>query len=231
VDLAVLGAARWQRVALAVLESAESRIHFRNTQMNQKEGQGRSGIATVRLECEKPELVSVYGLPIREAALLLPDRVKFFRSGEIDVKGPNSYVNTGLNNALDREWGLGGTAIGYIGVSSDNSAVTAATVYLAGASAGTPSNTIILALSPAATRSAQTTTGGATFTNSSFTSGVFAINKLGLLNTSTDAGTGLIDVIGGSGGSSPYTKTFSLNLTSAGTFSFTAQVAVTAVAV
>lgn len=199
--------------------------------MNQKAKIGRSGIGTICLQCEKPELVTVYGLPAKDAALAFPDRVKFAKSGEITVRGPNSYVNTGLNSALDREWGLGGTAIGYIGVSSDTSAVTAATVYLAGSAAGTASNTIILPISPAATRSAQTTTGGATFTNSSFTSGVFAINKLGLLNTSTDAGTGLIDVIGGTGGSSPYTKTFSLNLTSAGTFSFTAQIAVTAVAV
>ena len=143
----------------------------------------------------------------------------------------NAYVNTGLNNALDREWGLGGTAVGFIGVSSNTTAVTAATVNLNGASGGTAANTIIKAISPAATRTNQTTTGGATFVNADFTSGVFVWNKIGLLTTSTDAGTGLVDVIGGTGGSSPYNRTFSLDLTSAGTFSVVAQIAVTATAV
>jgi len=192
---------------------------------------GRKGVGTIRLQCERPELVTVYGMPVKDAALILPGNVKFFESGEIELIDKNSYVNTGLVNSLNREFGLGGTAVGYIGVSSDSSAVTASTVYLAGAAAGTASNTIILPISPAATLSSLTVTGGATFTNSSFTSGVFAINKLGFLNTSTDAGTGLIDVIGGTGGTSPYTKTFSLNLISAGTFSFTAQLAITAVAI
>ncbi len=71
-------------------------------------------------------------------------------------------------------------------------------------------------------------TAGAVFTDASFTSGVFVINKVGLLNTSTDAGTGLIDVIGGTGGSSPYNRTFQLDLTSAGSFTLTMQIAVTA---
>ena len=90
---------------------------------------------------------------------------------------------------------------------------------------------IIKAISPAATRTAQTTTGGATFANADFTSGVFVQNKIGFLITSTDAGTGLVDVIGGTGGSAPYTRTFVIDMTSAGTFSEVAQLAVTAVAV
>lgn len=143
----------------------------------------------------------------------------------------NAYVNTGLNNALDREFGLGGTAIGYIGVSSNTTAVTASTVNLNGASGGTAANTIIKAISPAASRSSQTVTAGATFANADFTSGVFVWNKIGLLTTSTDAGTGLVDVIGGTGGSSPYNRTFSIDLTAAGTFSVVAQIAVTASAV
>lgn len=147
------------------------------------------------------------------------------------VEHHNAYVNTGLNNSLDREFGLGGTAVGFIGVSNNNTAVTAATVFLNGASGGAAANTIIKALSPAASRSSQTVTGGATFVNGDFTSGVFIWNKIGLLTTSTDAGTGLVDVIGGSGGSSPYNRTFSLDLTGAGSFSVVAQIAVTAVAV
>lgn len=143
----------------------------------------------------------------------------------------NAYVNTGLNNSLDLEFGAGGTAVAKIGVSSNTTAVTASTVNLNGASGGTAANTIIKAAT--AVRSGQTTTATVTsaFVNGDFTSGVFVWNKIGLLNTATDAGTGLIDVIGGTGGSSPYNRTFSLDLTSAGTFSVTAAIAVTATAV
>lgn len=142
----------------------------------------------------------------------------------------NAYVNTGLNNSLDREFGIGGTAVGFIGVSNNSTAVTASTTFLNGASGGAAANTIIKAISPAATRTAQTVTGGATFTNADFTGGVFIWNKIGLLTTSTDVGTGLVDVIGGTGGTTPYNRTFVLDLTGAGAFTVTAQIAVTAVA-
>jgi hypothetical protein len=146
----------------------------------------------------------------------------------IFIGDTNAYVNTGLSNSLLREFGLGGTAVGYIGVSSNTTAVTASTVYLNGTVAGTAANTIIKAISPTATISGQTVTAGATFANADFTSGVFVMNKLGLLTTSTDAGTGLVDVIGGTGGTNPYNLTFSLDLTGAGSFSVTIQIAVTA---
>lgn len=184
------------------------------------EAQGRSGVAQLTIEAEHPDLVVASG-----------DKVWIDSDGRLHVEHHNAYVNTGLNNALDREWGLGGTAIGWIGVDNNTTAVTASTTFLHGAGAGSAATTIIKALSPAATRTNQTTTGGATFVNADFTSGVFVWNKIGLLFTSTDAGTGLVDVIGGTGGSSPYNKTFSLDLTAAGTFSVVAQVAVTAVAV
>lgn len=147
------------------------------------------------------------------------------------VEHGNAYVNLGLNNGLDREFNLGGTAVGFIGVSSNTTAVTATTVFLNGASGGAAANTIIKAISPAAARTAQTVTGGATFVNADFTAGVFIWNKIGFVLTSTDAGTGLVDVIGGTGGTSPYNKTFVLDLTGAGSFTVTAQIAVTASAI
>ncbi len=181
---------------------------------------GRRGSGLLVVEAEHPDLI-----------IASADDAWFDSDGRLHLRHHNAYVNTGLNNSLDREFGLGGTAIGFIGVSSNTTAVTAATVNLNGASGGTAANTIIKAISPAATRTAQTTTGGATFVNADFTSGVFVWNKLGFLTTSTDAGTGLVDVLGGTGGSSPYNKTFSLDLTNVGTFSVTAQLAITAVAV
>lgn len=153
-------------------------------------------------------------------------------AGLLVLEDHNGVVNTGLNNLLDRWFNLSSpTAIGFIGVSSNTTAVTATTVNLNGASGGTAANTIIKAISPAATRSSQTVTGGATFANADFTSGVFVINKVGFLTTSTDAGTGLIDVIGGTGGSDPYSRTFSVDFTNAGTFTLIPQIALTAVAV
>jgi len=216
-----------------------------------RQGQGRKGVWTGLLQAEHPHLVAITAPQFaifnsrgqitaasdaeigREAIRYVSANDHLWQKGEdlIFVRKHNAYVNTGLNNALDREFGLGGTAIGFIGVSSNTTAVTATTVFLNGASGGTAANTIIKAISPAASRSSQTTTGGATFVNADFTSGVFIMNKLGFLNTSTDAGTGLIDVIGGTGGASPYNRTFSLDLTAAGSFSFTPQIAVTASAI
>lgn len=165
-----------------------------------------------------------------------PDRVRLDgehirRAGDLwVVEHRNAFVNTGLNIALDRLYGISGppAAVGYIGVDNNNSAVTASTTYLHGAAGASAANQIIKAISPAASRSNQTVTAGAVLANADFTSGVFVINKAGLLNTSTDAGTGLIDVIGGAGGASPYNRVFQIDLTSAGTFSMTLQIAVTA---
>ncbi len=191
---------------------------------------GRRGVLRAVIQAEKPELVNLFGIPLRQALKEMPEIVRFIK--DVIYIGPvcNAYVNTGLNNSLDREFGLGGAAVSHIGVSSNATAVTASTVFLNGASGGAAANTIIKSISPVASRVAQTTTGGATFVNADFTSGVFVMNKLGFLNTSTDAGTGLIDVIGGTGGASPYNRNFSIDLVNAGTFTLVPQIAVTGVA-
>lgn len=193
--------------------------------------QGRKGTLYATVVCERPEEVVCSADKAwwtdregRRVRRWHPRRKRH----TLHLIHHNAYVNTGLNNALDREFGIGGTAIGYIGVDNNSTAVTATTVYLHGAAGATAANQIIKAISPAASRTNQTTTAGATFANADFTSGVFVINKIGLLTTATDAGTGLVDVIGGTAGSSPYNRTFVLDLTSAGTFSATLQVAVTA---
>ena len=51
------------------------------------------------------------------------------------------------------------------------------------------------------------------------------------LTTATDTGSALVDVIGGSGGAAPFNRTFTLDLTAAGNFTLTLQIAVTATAV
>lgn len=204
---------------------------------------GLDGKLFLTFECDHPDRVVVlrYGQPRPRP---VPGQVIIGTSsrgcatfdakrGVWTVEDYNGVVNTGLNNMLDRWFGLSGppAAIGFIGVGSNTTAVTAATAFLNGAGAGSAANTIIKAISPAATRSAQTVTGGATFANADFTAGVFVINKIGLLTTSTDAGTGLIDVIGGTGGADPYSRTFVVDFTNAGSFTLVPQIAMTAVAV
>jgi hypothetical protein len=183
----------------------------------------KTGILTLTATVQYPHKVEASG-----------DIVEWIDRGEglLRVVHHNAYVNSGLNISLDRAFGISGppAAIGFIGVSSDSTAVTATATFLNGVAGGTAANTIIKAISPAASRTNQTVTAGATFANADFTSGVFIVNKVGLLNTATDAGTGLIDVIGGSGGTTPYNKTFSVDFTNAGTFSLTPQIAVTATA-
>lgn len=162
----------------------------------------------------------------------LPDAFKNFVADQdcLVVVDTNAYVNTGLQNSLDREFNIGGSPVAFIGVSNSQSPVTETTIYLNGATPGTAANTIIKPISPAPVRSNQTTTAGATFTNADFTDGVFIWYKLGFLTTASDAGTGLVDVIGGVGGVAPYNKTFALDLTGAGEFTVVAQIAVTALA-
>lgn len=219
--------------------------------MSERDLYGRSGLGIAAIMCERPGEVLASSSASVKLDLTRPrhqqrlwrathrrtarrvDQVleELGYTPELLLLHRNAYVNTGLNNALDREFGLGGNSVAYIGVDNNSTAVTAATVYLHGAAGATAANQIIKAISPAATRTNQTTTAGATFANADFTSGVFVINKLGFLTTATDAGTGLVDVIGGTAGSAPYNRTFVLDLTGAGTFSATLQIAVTAVAV
>jgi hypothetical protein len=199
-------------------------------QSSAKETITRSGELTIVVEAEFPEKVKASG-----------DDVHTLDNGLLVVKHRNSYVRSGLRNSLLREYTpyvnatapvVTGSVVGYIGVDNDSSAVTYDTQFLHGSAAGTATTTIILPFSPNAsivtdgTGVVQVVTAGATFTNSSFTSGVFAINKVGFLLAATDATGNLVDVIGGSG-TAPYSRAFSLNLTSAGTFTFTAQIAVT----
>jgi hypothetical protein len=185
--------------------------------------QGLTGLLRLTLQCDHPDRVKIQGA-----------RWKFSKKQDLFLlEEPNGFVNTGLNLFLDRAYGISGppAAVGFIGVSSSTSAVVATTVFLNGGAGGTAANTIIKALSPAASRTNQTVTAGATFVNADFTSGVFVINKIGLLTTANDAGTGLIDVVGGTSGADPYSRTFSVDFTNAGSFTLVPQIAVTAIAV
>jgi hypothetical protein len=132
----------------------------------------------------------------------------------------NTFVNTGLNLVLDRFFGINGTPAAPTGiaVSADQQAITGATTLLD--PAGDLTGFTRAAFDSTPTRASQTVTAAATFTQATVS---FAIHKVGLLNTTTDAGTGLVDVIGGTG-NSPFT----IDLSTVTTWSLTMQVQITA---
>lgn len=208
----------------------------------------RSGVGTLWIECNDPAKLKLYGLPLDRALRELPDNVWEEKNGIIVVRDHNAYVRSGARNSLAREFGISGSAIAGIGVASSTSAVTVDTRFGNGASAGlngavSGQNVCIKAFSPAASLVAdgagvvQVATGGATFTNSDFFNNVpFVWNKLFLTlavpaSNANEVDGNLVDVIGGTGGSSPYNKSYSQDLSNVGGFSVTAQIAVTATAV
>jgi hypothetical protein len=153
----------------------------------------------------------------------------------------NGVVNLGLQMALDKLSGVTAPAnLSNIGIASDTAAVTATTVFLGGGVAailsGGTQNGFIRAFNPAATRSNQVLTAGATFTQADMAGAAFVIHKVGLLNAATDVGTGLgagpasgiFDVIGGTGGSAPFNQPFTIDLTGTTTWSLLMQIQVTA---
>lgn len=132
----------------------------------------------------------------------------------------NAFVNQGLEVMLDRAYGISGppSAISHIGVTSDSTAVTAASTSL---DAGATGDLDIKPFSPAASRTNQTVDAGATFTEADVN---YVMRKIGLLNGATDGN--LIDAIGG-GGAAPYDDSFTLDLTSTSTFSLDLGIQVT----
>tara|TARA_R110000868_G_scaffold103537_2_gene285106 strand:- start:92 stop:649 length:558 start_codon:yes stop_codon:yes gene_type:complete len=138
-----------------------------------------------------------------------------FDGDNVTISGErsNSFVNTGLENALDLLFGLGGSIVSHIGVTDDTTVVTATTTKLD----PTDDDNVTLLSAQSLARVGRVVTGEATFTH---VNANFAYKKIGFLSTATDAGTGLIDVIGG-GGTSPYNQAFNIDLTGATTWSAT----------
>lgn len=136
--------------------------------------------------------------------------------GLIVVRRRNAFVNQGLENVLDLAFSLGGSVISHIAVSGDTSAVTASTTTI-----GTPNS--IKSISPAATRTDQTVSGGADWDEGDVN---FAIAKVGFLSGAS--ATAVQNIIGGTGGSSPYDEEFTIDLTAFNTFDLAIDIEVTA---
>lgn len=178
------------------------------------------------------------------------DRIRHRRHirGITDIEDPvvlygawhNGFVNLGLHYILDRIFNLNtpNASVSHMGISDDTTAVTASTLLLDPTPSG--DSPLIRSLgtgvgASATSRTAETVTATAGFEPSDFPTAVFAITKVGLLNTSTDAGDdtpptveGILNIIGGTGGASPYDEEFELNLVNVTDFDLTLALDITA---
>lgn len=131
----------------------------------------------------------------------------------------NAFLNVGLQSVLDSLYnGLTPRRITHIALSGDNTAVSATTTSIDPSGSGfAPKVTVSVS------RTGQTVSAEQTWSNSDVS---FSIVKIGLL-TGTNA-TDVVNIIGGSGGSSPYNEPFTIDLTSIATWSLTIGIDVTA---
>lgn len=142
----------------------------------------------------------------------------------------NAFVTNGLNAILERMGGIGTTAaITHFHFSADAQAVTLATTQIdpAGGATGRASKTVTNTVSAAVL-----TVTSANFTQADIT---FAIAKQGVANVSTDPGTttggaisGVWDIIGGTGGVSPFNQAFSADYTGSTSFTLSPVITITA---
>lgn len=137
----------------------------------------------------------------------------------------NAFVNSGLQNLLNR-WALGtGTAPTRIAVSSDNAAVTAASTTFGGTFRSSTMNATFPSLA------SQTMSFQSDFTKGSGAGQIdFSVRKIGLTTASTDAASAVQDIIGG-GGVSPYNEALTIDLTSTTSFTLRPQIDVSLTAV
>lgn len=133
----------------------------------------------------------------------------------------NAFVNQGLQRVLDSAYGdLTAVRITHIGLSADNTAVTATTTSLDPGAAGTS-----IKVTANTSRTNQTVHADQTWTQADVT---WAMHKIGLLTAVT--ATNVVNIIGGAGGSAPYNEPFTIDLTSIASWSLTMGIDVTATA-
>ncbi len=135
----------------------------------------------------------------------------------------NAFVNQGLQRILDSAYGdLVADRITHIGLSADDQAVDVTTTSLDPAAGATGTSIKVTANTA---RTNQTVSCDQTWTQADVS---WAIKKIGLLTGS--AATDVANIIGGSGGSSPYNEPFTIDLTSIATWTLTMGIDVTATA-
>lgn len=152
---------------------------------------------------------------------------------------PNGFINLGLHFILDRIFNINtpDTAIDSMGISNDTTTVIATTLLIdPSAGAGSPDFQALAAgVGAAATsRTGNTVTCSSGWEPADFTT-VFAITKVGLSTNAADSGDdtvptvqGVVNIIGGTGGSAPFNEPFTIDLTTVSDFDLTLQQQITA---
>ncbi len=210
------------------------------------------GSMTMLGACERPE-DAVIGVDsrgtvdfiegpaaINEAPPWMQESVR--RHGHlIVVHEPNGFVSNGLDVALNRLFAVGGppSQILSLIVAKSSTAVASTDTSILGAATapvftGGTQNALSKALTaPApAAAAANAISGGMSFTNADVTGGTnfWPINRVGLVNVAASTNLGLIDVIGNTASQAdPYSRVFSVDFSSAGTFTLTPSIQITGV--
>lgn len=192
-----------------------------------KEKTGVKGTLRFIVEVPDPDAIHVQGCEWDNAAWEKDAQTGLWSnaSGRRD----NAFVNQGLQYMLRRYFSVSGdtppAAPSHIAVSNGTSAVTASTTAIDGTSISySPFDSGYPQLTN------QTVSSRATFTKGSGSAQInFAVSKLGLCVS--NVASGIQDIIGGTGGSSPYNEPLSIDLTGAASFNFIPQIDVSLTAV
>lgn len=157
------------------------------------------------------------------------------------LEEPNGFVSNGLDIALNRLWGVSGppSAIQCLIVAKSSAAVASTDTSILGGSTAPVFTTasqnafskVMTTPTPAAA-SSNAVSGGMTFTQADITGGAnfWPMNRVGLVNVAAATNLGLIDVIGNTASQAdPYSRTFSVDFSGAGSFSLNPMITVTGV--
>ncbi|MDQ6719332.1 MAG: hypothetical protein M3003_00880 [Candidatus Dormibacteraeota bacterium] len=218
--------------------------------MERPDGVALKGDLTIFGACEFPENTrielddkgsfDVFEGPeaLRESPPWMRDAVN--RHGHLLVIAePNGFVSGGLDVFINRAFGVGGppAVVQSLIVAKSSTAVAATdTSILGGTTAptftGAGQNAISKALTAPAPVAAvaNAVSGGMSFTNTDVTGGAnfWPINRIGLVNVAASTPGGLVDVIGNTAAQAdPYSRTFSVDFSSAGVFTLSPQITVT----
>jgi len=156
----------------------------------------------------------------------------------IVLQEPNGFVSNGLDVFINKAFGVGGppAAVQSLIVAKSSVAVASTDTSILGGSTAPTFTTasqnaiskLLTAPAPVAAV-ANAISGGMSFTNTDVTGGsnFWPINRVGLLNVVASTAGGLIDVIGNTASQAdPYSRTFSVDFSSAGTFTLNPQITV-----
>ncbi len=213
-----------------------------------------AGSLTIYGACQRPENVIIEhnreaeGLflegrdALNEAPPWMKDEVRKY-GHLIVLHEKNGFVSNGLDIALNLLFGVSGPPSkiqSLIVAKSATNVASTDTSILGGSTApvfsgGTQNAISKLLTAPApAAASANAISGGMSFADTDVTGGsnFWPLNRVGLVNVAASTNLGLVDVIGnGASQANPYSRTFSVDFSSAGTFTLNPQITITGIRV